>query len=299
MTTTTSPLWGPDTTPKVILRLILLTCFVAIGSALIDPLLTQIFSVPGLQSLLSLSWYGVHRYYLWQPISYLFVQSTGAFGITLPFLIGLAFDMYILWIMGSTVVETVGTKPFLRLYFLSGIFAGLIALWIMFLTGRYSIVAGPMSSILALITVWTMLQPQATILLFFVFPIQAKWLLAGILGAIILIHVSQQSWIYLALYLSGALFGYLYALIAWHLRSPFDFTQRFDNFLIAWKNRNRKPSKIIDFKTGRPIEDDEKFMDAMLNKISQKGEKSLTWRERRRMNVIAEKKRKKPPIKRS
>ncbi len=141
MTYTSSAFLGPDATPKAIQKLILTTCVIALFSALTEPVFTQIFGIPGLQTWLSLSWIGIHHYFIWQPLSYLFVQSNGSMGITLSFLIGLAFDMYILWIMGSAILDTVGTKPFLRLYFLSGIGAGLLALVAMYITKRYGILA--------------------------------------------------------------------------------------------------------------------------------------------------------------
>src|SRR5262245_14401940 len=128
-----SVFWGPDITPKAILNLILVTSIVAILVALTDPLFTQIFGI-SLQTWLSLSWQGLQRYFIWQPMTYLFLQPLAPSGITLFFLIGLAFNMYILWVMGSAILEAVGTKPFLRLYFFSGIGAGLLALFAMYLT---------------------------------------------------------------------------------------------------------------------------------------------------------------------
>lgn len=287
MTYTSSAFLGPEETPSAIKQMILATVSIAILAALTEPLFTQIFGIPGLQTLLSLSWFGIRHYFLWQPLSYLFVQANGSSGITFPFLIGLAFNMYILWIMGTAVLGVVGTKPFLRLYFFSGIGAGLLALFVMYLTGRYGILAGPLPSILAIMTVWTMLNAEASLLLYFLFPIKAKWLLAGVLGGILLVNISQGDWISLVLYFSGALLGYLYGVVAWGLTSPFAWTHGFDRLLGSWKS---KKTKIIDIRTVMPIEDDERFVDAMLTKIAKKGEKSLTWRERRRLNSISQRK---------
>jgi hypothetical protein len=209
--------------------------------------------------------------------------------------------MYILWILGSAILDAVGTKSFLRLYFFSGIGAGILALATMYLTRRYSIVAGPFPSILATITVWSMLNPDANVLLFFLFPIRAKWLFAGILGSILLVNISQGDIVSLVLYFSGALLGYLYAVLAWDLKSPFAWTHRFDRFLASCAEKMRtgtakaqeigRQAKILDIQTGKPIQDDESFVDAMLTKIAKKGEKSLTWRERHRLNSISARKR--------
>jgi len=50
-----------------------------------------------------------------------------------------------------------------------------------------------------------------------------------------------------------------------------------------------KPN-VIDMNTGKPLDDDDAFVDAMLAKISKQGENSLSWSERRRLNLISERK---------
>ena len=292
--------WGPENTPQAIQRLILATATICILSALIEPIFNEIFGLQGLQYWLSLSWAGIKNFCLWQPLTYPFVQYTGTSFISLSFLLSLAFNLYILWVMGTAVLESIGTSAFLRLYFLSAIFAGLLALAMMKLTGQYSILSGAFPPILALLTVWTFLHPETEILLFFVIPIKAKWLLAAILGAAILINLSQRAWVDLSFFLGGAFFGYLYATLVGGMRSPWTCTWGLDKFLnLLGKTLGKKifqtkgEPKIFDFKTGNPLLDDEQFVDAMLSKISQKGPNSLSLKEKNRMEAISLKKRKK------
>jgi membrane associated rhomboid family serine protease len=296
---------GPPRTPDTVRRLLLATCAITLFSALTNTLFRQVFGWPGLQDLLSLSWPGIHKYYFWQPVSYMFVLSDNSGGISLFFLLGLAFNMYLVWIIGSAVFERLGSSSFLRFYFFSGIFAAAAALTVMQLTGIHEQLSGQAPVILALLTIWTLMYPEMDILLFFILSLKAKWLLAVTLGTIILISVSQLDWIGLSFYLSGIAFGYLYALLNLNIQSPFSFTRRFDLFMMSLGSQlrqrraqagklgqeNGKKAKIFDIKTGELLLDDEQFVDAMLTKISKHGEPSLSFHEKRRLEGISKKKR--------
>ena len=107
-----------------------------------------------------------------------------------------------------------------------------------------------------------------------------------------LTDLTQGEWPVVFAYLSSLIVGYLYALLAWNLRSPFAFTHRFDDWVadfgVRWRSRahQKTHSKIVDFRTGKAVKDDARFMDEMLDKIAKHGEKSLTRKELRRMNKV-------------
>lgn len=301
MTYTTTSHLGPENTPKPIFQLVLWTTIITIVSALIQSIFIQFSLGTGPQDLLSLSWWGIRNWYLWQPLTFLFVQTIPPEGITLFYLITLFFNMYILWIMGSTLLDIAGVKSFFTLYFLSGIIAGVMTLLFMPVVGRYTVLAGPTPSLLAIIMAWTMVHPKTEILLFFLIPIKAKWLMVGIIGVLLLMTLSQWNFIDFIFYSIGIIFGYLYAVIAWGLQGPFPFMNSFDKTVIAlssqisqklptWgKNKDQSiSSKIIDISTGKDILSDDQFVDAMLTKISQKGERSLTRAEKERLKKISE-----------
>lgn len=50
------------------------------------------------------------------------------------------------------------------------------------------------------------------------------------------------------------------------------------------------PAQIIDFQTQAPVQTDDEFMDAMLAKVSLRGEDSLSSQEKRRMIAISKRK---------
>lgn len=287
---------APGEAPRVIRLVIAVTCIASIACSIIDAILIHLFSFPGLSTLLLASWPGLSHLFLWQPLTYLFIYGGGE-PITLFWLLGLAMYMYILWSMGSHLVERRGEREFIALYLLSGAFAAVAALLFVPLIGQGMVLSGPTSSILAVMVAWCMTNPRSKLLLFFIIPIESRWLIAAILGAIVLINLSNFAIVPLLFYLAGALFSYFFCVARWKLTSPFQEThhfdrrvmQFFDDFSLPWQWRGRGggSGKIYDINTGRSIDGDARFMDEMLDKISREGKDSLTWWERYKMSRIS------------
>jgi membrane associated rhomboid family serine protease len=302
--------FGPGNTPGIIKGLIITTVVAALFSAAVQTIFDQFGLRPGPQELLSLSWQGMRSFYLWEIVTFLFIQSSSSYGITFFYLVTLFFTMYLLWVLGSAVVELTGKGAFARFYFFCGCGAGVISLLLMPITGQYAMLAGTAPVILALLTVWSMAYPDSEVLLFFLIPVQAKWLVAGLLAITLLITLSHWDLPSLTLYVSAILLGYGYACTAWGWHSPFPFMHRLDALLAtlglrlrrilalpSWLDKrqkgNGKPSdaaKVVDISTGKTVSKDDAFIDEMLAKISKHGEGSLSWNERRRMQQISEQK---------
>lgn len=295
--------WGPISTPKAIKWLIVATCLIATATAAVQDVFDLLGVFPGPQSILSLSWWGLRRGFLWEPLSFLFIQeSTG--GLNLSFFFLLLFYMYVLWIVGSNLVQVISQGPFLRLYLLGGMSAGLIALLSMLVTGHHEMISGLLPALLVIATTWVMAFPETEILLFFLIPFKAKWIVAGAFGALILTTLAKFELSFLVLYLAAIAIGYGYAGVAWGWPSPFPITKKFDVWLAQsgltmrrrmprWGNKQETPDdknhgKVIDITTSEPYKDDNAFVDAMLAKISKHGENSLSWSEKRRLQKISE-----------
>lgn len=291
--------WGAQQTPKFIRMLVWTTAIITLIAACSEQLFSQLLGMQGPQSVLGLSWSGIRHWYIWQPISYLFVQEVASDGISLFYLISLFLNMYLIWLIGSMLVERMGANRFAALYFLSGILAGLTALIMMPILGTFGLITGPAAALLAMCVVWTMYFPDSELTFFFLFPIQARWLLAGVIGAIALLCLSQLNFVSLFFYMSGILYGYLFGVLVLNLKSPYEFTLGLDKGLkklgqyiqgkFSSKTSKERSSKIVDFNTGSPVLDDEAFVDAMLSKIIKQGERSLTRSERKRMDEISKK----------
>lgn len=283
--------FGPHTTPALIRRLIGATGAITLLSSFTNGIIQYLFKTSGPQEWLSLSWWGMENSYLWQPLTHLFVQSGE---LSILFFFVLAFNLYILWVMGSDLVERVGSSSFLGFYILTGVGSGLITLLLMPLFGQYTMIAGPSSVIWALLLIWAFLNPERELLLFFLLPVKAIWLVLGLLGVVLLIALSHLDFITFFWTISGVFLGYLYALIAWGVHNPFPHFYRFELATLRLFNRlkpkkSTNPSKIFHLRKEENLGDDA-FIDSMLEKISKKGKSSLTSSERKRMDAISKKK---------
>jgi|GEM_PF-807697 len=304
MTYTTTSAGPFEYTQRIIRYLILATCIISIFCAFVNVFFESILQMHGPQHLLSLSWAGLAQGYIWQPLTYLLVQSNGLYGISISFLLELAFNMYILWIIGSSIVERSGSRSFIYFYMSAGIIIGFFTLQAMLFLGRETILAGPSGPLLAMLMVWAMAHPESDVQMFYLFSVKAKWLAIAIVAFITLSHLSHLNFVYVAFTLFSCIYGYLYGALVWQLESPFTFMRPLDRFLVRQGSRIRsaltskkganftenKKKKIIDFQTGKTLLDDDHFMDSALEKISKYGEKSLTWNERHRMKTISERK---------
>lgn len=255
--------------------------FLTIGVSLIAAF------VPQLQPLLTLSWAGIKHFYLWQLITYVFVEPGP---ISFGFLLQLAFNMYILWMFGSTLIERSHTGLFFTLYFGATLVSGLAAL------PFHATLAGSTAPVFAVLTAWMMLNQGAQLLLFFTLPFKAEWLVVCLVAFTLFIDISNSNWVGTASLSASVLFGYFFALIVWREQSPFTILRSFERAVLRLlEPRKKEPyhhSKIYDIKSGAPVIDDSQFMDAMLDKISLYGEESLTPEEKKRMRAISERKNK-------
>ena len=141
---------------------------------------------------------------LWQPVTYLFLHSLGGPG-------HLLFNMLALWMFGAPIEETWGTKRFLRYYFLCGIGAGLCVIVANLLWGNPNQpTLGASGAIYGLLLAFGMLFPEQEILIAFLFPIKAKYMVM-IFGAIAFVFSFQRgSTVSNLAHLGGMIFGFVY-----------------------------------------------------------------------------------------
>ena len=120
----------------------------------------------------------LHEYYIWQPFTYLFVH--GSIG-------HLLFNMLALWMFGTPLEQDWGTRQFLKYYFLCGIGAGLCDISVNVVFGHWDIpTIGASGALYGLLLAFGVLYPETRVLMNFLFPIKAKYLVI-IYGAIALL----------------------------------------------------------------------------------------------------------------
>ncbi len=142
----------------------------------------------------------VHHLFLWQLATYMFLHG-GFFHI--------AFNMLALWMFGAELESLWGTQKFLRFYFITGIGAAIMTTLVG--PNSYTVTIGASGAIYGLLAAYGLLFPDRVILLYFVLPIRAKYLVL-ILGLITFwssISATGGGIAHVA-HLGGMIFGWLY-----------------------------------------------------------------------------------------
>lgn len=238
-------------------------------------------SVP--EGSLALSLDGIKHGYIWQLLTFQFLHAGWMH------LLG---NCWALFVFGRDVEVTLGKPRFLTLYFLSGIIGGLFQVFVSFVWPNYFHpeipVVGASAGIFGVVAAYALLFPDNVLLLFFVLPVRAKWLLVGSLGIAALgiaAPVRFGSNVANAAHLGGILTGIAFIRFGSELQrslwAPFEA-----------RRRKRELIKAVSIKIPRwtrstPSEDvpEQEFIsrevDPILDKISQHGIQSLTDRERK------------------
>ena len=166
---------------------------------------------PGLLSAFAL-WPIGAGFWPWQVGTYSFLH--GNFG-------HLFFNMLGLWMFGSELEHVWGQKRFAQFYAASVIAAALTQLVVNALLGSHTPTIGASGGLFGLLLAFAMLFPNRIILLFFVLPMKAKWLVAlyGILELYQGVYVLNSGVAHFA-HLGGMLGGLL-MLRYWRGQAPF------------------------------------------------------------------------------
>jgi len=157
---------------------------------------------------------------IWQLVTYLFLHSLGSVW-------HIVFNMLALWMFGAPIEETWGTRRFLQYYFLCGIGAGVCVVLANLAFGDpYQPTIGASGAIYGLLLAFGMLFPNQTVLLSFLFPIKAKYMVM-IFGAIaFLSSFNTSSPVSNLAHLGGMIFGFLYIKTQFSVRRR--STERFE-----------------------------------------------------------------------
>lgn len=215
---------------------------------------------------LALSYAGIMQGKFWQLATYPFILGAPLSWWSLFFL---ALELLFLWIYSASIAEQKGNKSFFILVAGGTLFGGLASLACQSplpLTGLAPI-------FFAILVAWMQLNRGASLLIMG-FSVRAATLILTFIGLDLLIHFSQNNWVPLTANLGGACFGWIYGKLP---------------ALSFRRAKAAKQAKIYDFRSGKPVLDDDKFMDAMLARISLHGEDSLSPEEKRRMEQISRK----------
>jgi len=222
-------------TPAV--KTLIITCVIAFFLEIFD----RMAGGPSFTSNFGLTPYLVtHRFYLWQLITYIFLHDPGS-------LLHILFNMLGLWMFGSELERVWGTREFTKFFFICGIGAAIVTI---LLTPNSTVpVIGASGAIYGVLLAFGLLFPDR-IIIFFVFPIPAKWFVAILGGLAFFSSISATGGgIAHVAHLGGMLCGFLYLRGG---RFFSDIRWRYDR----WR-RNRLRRKFDVYYNERRRDDDE------------------------------------------
>jgi membrane associated rhomboid family serine protease len=183
---------------------------------------------------------------LWQPFTYMFLHSTSGIGHIL-------INMLSLWMFGTELERTWGTRFFTKYYIITGVGAAITSLVLsMFIDGiYYSLTVGASGAIYGLLLGYGMYFPNRPIYLYFIFPIPARYFVM-IVGAIAFFSAlgGPGGGVAHSAHLGGLIVGYLY-LKGLRARPMDELKYRY----LRWK-MGRARSKFDVYSGGRSSDDD-------------------------------------------
>jgi membrane associated rhomboid family serine protease len=122
----------------------------------------------------------------------------------------LLFNMLTLWFFGTQLERDWGTRRFLKYYFLCGMAAGVCVLVANLLTRDVPTI-GASGAIFGVLVAFAVLYPNQTVLMNFLFPIKAKYMVMIYAAIELLLTIRPgQSGISTVAHLGGMAFGYVY-----------------------------------------------------------------------------------------
>jgi len=144
----------------------------------------------------------VRNLFVWQLVTYMFLH--GGF-------LHILFNMLTLWMFGMQLERDWGTRLFLKFYFYCGIAAGVCVLVVNMLFGYWgTITLGASGAIFGLLVAFGVMYPNQTVLMNFLFPIKAKYLVMIYVGIELLVTFGPNTGVSTIAHLGGAAFGFVY-----------------------------------------------------------------------------------------
>lgn len=230
--------FGPTLTPLGKIMLIIY------GTVYVVELLGQQWLGIPVYQWLALSAPNSGLFHFWQLLTHPFIHNPGS-----P--IGFLIDCLVFYFFAGTIESSLGTRGFLQLYIIAALGGAVACLLFGSMASFSAPCAGMMPSLLALIVVFGLLQPEATILLMFVLPIKAKYISYGTVIVTALTFLAQTNH-HGAYHLGGIGLGWLY------FRSP---THWLDPNWWRWKffeRANKKRRTKFTVINGEKDDDDDR-----------------------------------------
>lgn len=201
---------------------------------------------------------------LWRLVTYGFCHgSTGH----------IFYNMISLWVFGRFIEPIYGPREFLGFYLAGILAAGLAFLGLDGAVGVAQGTIGASGGTMAVTILAAMHFPTARILMFFIIPIELRYLAILTVALDVLGFLGGSMGVANSAHLGGAAFGFLYYKCGWRVLNWLP------GFRFRWPRRKAAVRIFQPEDEGSPIVSEE-TVDAILRKITAQGEASLTDEER-------------------
>ena len=138
---------------------------------------------------------------LYQPLTYMFLH--GGYG-------HIFFNMFVLWMFGTEIERTWGSRNFGRFYLLAGLAGALLTMTIN--PGQPFPVIGASAAIYGMLVAYWIMFPNRLLYIYFLFPLKVKYAIPGMMLLGFLFSGGNVAhWAHLG----GALFGLAYLKLDW------------------------------------------------------------------------------------
>lgn len=194
---------------------------------------------------------------LYQPFTYMFLH--GGFG-------HIFFNLFALWMFGTEIEFSWGSRSFGRFYILAGLFGGLLTL--IFNPGQVGPTIGASAAIYGVLIAYWMMFPNRLLYIYFVFPVKVKWAIPGFM--LLGFFFSGGNIAHMA-HLGGALFALVYMKADWRWLS---LGSKIKNLRLR-RNEAKLQQRRQD------AEDVMKRVDSILDKINEVGLENLTREDKK------------------
>jgi membrane associated rhomboid family serine protease len=151
----------------------------------------------------------VERGHVWQIVTYMFLHDIRGLG-------HLFFNMLMLWMIGVELERMWGTRYFTKFYFACGLGAGLTQILLGFLPGSIgsqfydTATIGASGALYGLLLAYALYFPTRPFLIFFIFPVQARYLVMILGGISLLFALGGAGGVAHTAHLGGLATGYFY-----------------------------------------------------------------------------------------
>jgi membrane associated rhomboid family serine protease len=190
------------------------------------------------------------------------------------------FNMLFLYWFGCTLESMVGSREFLLFYLAAIVIAALALVGLDLYLGTSVPAIGASGAVMAVMMLYTMYFPRQVIYICWVIPVEMRWVMAFYLiwdlhpVLLALSGDHHMTGIAHAAHLGGLGFGFLYAKYNWRLQPIYDQVER---LFARFKSRSRPRLRLVENSYPEVEEDvDTIRMDAVLQKIQDSGQASLT-----------------------